>query len=146
MMARSTQLTIFCKKTATVLVRQSKTEEARDVGLRFAPLWNVRNDRLRAEFIDNEDGCPVHRRTLSGVADRKIELYFQASNLLLLETNTCSPSSPFQPTALMLRFGWARTKCLRWVVNCMENPICAVRKRSPMIRQSCGWRRCLCSL
>ena len=34
---------VLCQKTATTFVRQSKSEEACDIGRRFAPLWKVLN-------------------------------------------------------------------------------------------------------
>ena len=50
-----------------MLVRQSISEDADNVGRRLAPLWRVLNDRLRAEFIDNEDtvlSINVHSESL----------------------------------------------------------------------------------
>ena len=61
------------QKTAFFLVRQSKSEESRDVGRRFAPLWKVFNVRLRADFSDNDDSVPsidVRSHALN-VSDKK---------------------------------------------------------------------------
>ena len=56
MIANSIQLPVFF---ATIqrqcLSANPKSEEARDVGRRFAPLWKALNGRLRADFKDNDD-------------------------------------------------------------------------------------------
>ena len=47
----------FAKTTGTVLVRQSKSEDARDVGRRFAPLWRVSVQNLApTEFASGSFG------------------------------------------------------------------------------------------
>ena len=71
---------VIFQKTATLPVRQSKSEESRDVGRRFAPLWNVLNVRPRADFSDNDDIDPsidIHSHTLN-VADKTNESVLQA--------------------------------------------------------------------
>ena len=76
---------VFCTDTTTILIRQSELEEARDIGRRFAPLWDAFNDRLRAEFIDNCDGVPsIDVRSLTlDVADRKNGIVFPAFEFAL---------------------------------------------------------------
>ena len=84
----------FRNDTGTILVRHSKTEESRDVGRRFGPPRRVLNERLRTESIDNENFVPsidVCSQTLN-VADGKIKLFFQPSDLLLPLITTFSPS------------------------------------------------------
>ena len=71
-----------------MLVGQSKSDDARVVARRCAPLWSVLDEQLPADFIDNEDIVPsidTHSETLR-VADRKIDLFFQS------DTNTSSLS------------------------------------------------------
>ena len=63
----------FLQRAATSLVHGSTSEEARDVGRRFTPLWKALNDRLRTEFIDNNDIVPSVdvRSQTENVADEK---------------------------------------------------------------------------
>ena len=44
----------FCNISATILVRQSKTLEDREIGRRFAPLWEVLASKLQEIFPDRD--------------------------------------------------------------------------------------------
>ena len=64
---------VFCNTTGTTRVRRSKSESARRVGLRFAPLWRSLDDCLRICFPDDDNivlSIDSRSETLS-IADKK---------------------------------------------------------------------------
>ena len=44
----------FCNTSAKMLVRQSKSPEEREIGRRFAPLWEVLAPKLQEFFPDRD--------------------------------------------------------------------------------------------
>ena len=56
MMASPMRLTVtFCSVKVTIIVRQSKSIEEREIGKQFAPFWRESADQLKVLFPDRDD-------------------------------------------------------------------------------------------
>ena len=62
---------VFCKKTYTIGVKPSRSDDARRVERLFAPLWRVVNDFLRITVADNGDVVPSVDAITLNVMDKK---------------------------------------------------------------------------
>ena len=50
------QMTVrFCSTNTTIIVRQSKSPEDRDIGKRCVPLWSVLDAKLQEILPDEDD-------------------------------------------------------------------------------------------
>ena len=99
MMTFQKQVTvIFCSTSATLLVRQSKSTEAREIGRRFAPLWEVLAQNYKKFSLNktpkaNSSFQPLmfgHKSSTYTIAETEPENLFLG--LLHLDTNKNSRS------------------------------------------------------
>ena len=103
----------------------SKSEEFRDIGRRLALWWKVLSDWLREECISNVDIVPNRRRTFSDSQCGRQDngLFFLSSTLLLLETNSHSPSFLMLLCHVCLPLLWIRLPAMpAFYVSCLFTP------------------------